>query len=1840
MLVADASGAWAALYHDKHLHFYSLYNAEEICSYPVEVGTIAFHPVAPILAAATNKVVQIYTIRKGVFTQVQTIKVPNVVAMSFSFDQIWMVGSKIEAFRVTLVNNELVHMDEDADKSLANPAKVPVTYIAACTRAVAVVANPCELHVWYEDSFAPPLQHFAPIVEALWRPAQDELIIAVLAKDGIYLWRETPLHEEFQLRLEAYITVDLGHSLVWFEKCATPDELTSTVHHRPASLISCLGSKGVSTAHVAFVDKGDVKLMQLSIAAGKVLTFSVKDVLIPRTRTLLGLTRRRDALLFTVETIFGDIELWDAGLQKHWALSTQRGEPVSVMSALSHGMVVGICGPLIRWFDPPHKGKHIARDAVEGSADSSWLDVAMIPHSTALEPKALALNDRGQLYVVRPRRPRASAPVRVCRRVENAPPARSVSFEGAHILLYADNTLHVGSIANLLVDDGEERTWVNHNDIPFAQDTKVALHGDSMAKWIPDEGLFLNEYAVQDTAARVVALAHCGDACAVLFHTGFLYLWAVREDHAPIFRCKERLPRAAKRGLSEGKEGSFRPWNVLGPVSTTLFGGTNDDSLDLISGTIQFHRVTGDGLICACSGMNENGLCGPVVMVRTRGFGESWKLVKGWDAEGVSGWCFGEEAFHLAKGQEVEFHQWSAELVSELKKSQPMPLYHPDTLYFLALQNKYEEVRRILRQLQQFIEGRAEVPVTSRFSRFSPTSRGTSTSRRDDEAVTFDLAVLQERCHERIPLLEPSDQTKLLSWLPLFAKNPSEDDFGAARFKTAWAFLTELENVPHLSDAMGTTLCSEDLIWAMHSVDLGGCVKAVMVRPTWEEYRKAGLGLWCGDQEMGVLRQAIEEIPRRILQGSKDKEKNPEDVALWYALLGRKTLLVALYKQAKKLPIAKLLVEELHQEPNRTKVLKNAYHLITQKRYFLAATFFFLAGEYRDACDVCVRYIQDLSLAMVVARFGDSQVGTAELVTHIAIDEILPLANDAKDPFLLSMVHWHAKDYAAAWEALQAPCLFVPSMRLYGPIRYSPGDSPSLPAVRQMVYQKLKWKRIEVPPPISTEPTAECYLVRRLGVLIEATNARSTKQTRAASKDLETQVTRMSRNLQRAVMATSVMLDRGSRPKYCTPLLRNVTSLFETDWKSLQLDFELPFLTTWKDHPNAELARSLRRYNAACLQPLHLLEWKKGPVSFSAPCLYIAMQITQEPRIRFALALLLNVYSLTPGLQLWEWDAAAQADDEGFGGSAWASACLASLEEDVESEVHTWTKKMQWDHLLILLVKGHAAPLWEFPDPEFAKASRATLGETSTVSSHSRRSEATQKEQQAFEALQNRLHHDSSLEFYMSQLFASLIVHLCCEAVRQVVGDIDTVLPMVTLVDQRARDLMTGTKQSSLLVQALRGGDAELLLPKLSFATEAAISVWRRLNCSHMLEIFITHNPKIQLSLPSTDTTDEGYSRVLMKLKSPLSCMAGDPGQLSVKLWFDQPTPTEILVIPMIRGQQWDLAAEAFLGQVVNFKVSNEHQHFQATTKVPTKAVTRLLKSETADVLGVPKFAKVHPSLPIYALVGRKDSTVQVFGFQPGTALCTLYFNSPSDMTSPRGSAHQIKGIQWNHTHRLLGMSAKRFCLWSFRYHTPSSIFPANDAVDTKKEGMPYFTLLTTPHRVLHTALFVSPSLIATCGVRSDDAHVQTRSGVAVWDTLTPSNPLVAHDRTHDDQTVYTCMTLGPSSMHLTLGTQDGSIAIFDILESSWTRRLPNAHESIAFLFPMGNQMEYVATLSSSATLKVWSYADWDLVSERHNLHAEASLLGGEDRLILAQRYSSHHILTAGRDALILHRVV
>ncbi|KAL2410541.1 Regulator of V-ATPase in vacuolar membrane protein 1 [Exophiala dermatitidis] len=166
---------------------------------------------------------------------------------------------------------------------------------------------------------------------------------------------------------------------------------------------------------------------------------------------------------------------------------------------------------------------------------------------------------------------------------------------------------------------------------------------------------------------------------------------------------------------------------------------------------------------------------------------------------------------------------------------------------------------------------------------------------------------------------------------------------------------------------------------------------------TWEAARKSGLFSWLSDSE--ALRLQMENVARA--EYTKQEEKNPVDCSLHYFALGKKTVVQGLWRMTigvrERENTMKFLAHNFNEPRWKEAALKNAYALLSKRRFQYAAAFFLLAGSLWDAVNVCLNQLQDMQLAIAIARVYKSEMmqfstTVSEDMVRLVHQAILPRA--------------------------------------------------------------------------------------------------------------------------------------------------------------------------------------------------------------------------------------------------------------------------------------------------------------------------------------------------------------------------------------------------------------------------------------------------------------------------------------------------------------------------------------------------------------------------------------------------------------------------------------------------------------------------------------------------------------------------------------------------------------------------------------------------------------------------------------------------------------------------------
>ena len=119
-----------------------------------------------------------------------------------------------------------------------------------------------------------------------------------------------------------------------------------------------------------------------------------------------------------------------------------------------------------------------------------------------------------------------------------------------------------------------------------------------------------------------------------------------------------------------------------------------------------------------------------------------------------------------------------------------------------------------------------------------------------------------------------------------------------------------------------------------------------------------------------TLKKVIEKVAKASFQASQD----PLDAAIFYLAMKKKSLVWGLYRSIKDEKMTAFFKNNFSEDRWRKAALKNAFALLGKQRFIHAAAFFLLSGSLKDALEICIDKLDDLQLAMVIARLYDGEI--------------------------------------------------------------------------------------------------------------------------------------------------------------------------------------------------------------------------------------------------------------------------------------------------------------------------------------------------------------------------------------------------------------------------------------------------------------------------------------------------------------------------------------------------------------------------------------------------------------------------------------------------------------------------------------------------------------------------------------------------------------------------------------------------------------------------------------------------------------------------------------------------
>ncbi|XP_043473124.1 dmX-like protein 2 isoform X3 [Leptopilina heterotoma] len=219
-------------------------------------------------------------------------------------------------------------------------------------------------------------------------------------------------------------------------------------------------------------------------------------------------------------------------------------------------------------------------------------------------------------------------------------------------------------------------------------------------------------------------------------------------------------------------------------------------------------------------------------------------------------------------------------------------------------------------------------------------------------------------------------------------------------------------------------VATNNLVWAFHSESeeelLGLIPSYAKGQPKWMILKELGVGWWI--RSNAVLKTCIEKVAKAAFQLKQD----PLDAAIYYLAMKKKNLVWGLFRNQRDQRMTNFFANSFTEDRWRKAALKNAFALLGKQRFEHAAAFFLLAGALKDAIDVCLDKLNDIQLAMIIARLYEDDM-TSPNLKRLLFEEILGCDKEGNnqdmckfhpDPFLRSMALWILKDYSGSLNTL------------------------------------------------------------------------------------------------------------------------------------------------------------------------------------------------------------------------------------------------------------------------------------------------------------------------------------------------------------------------------------------------------------------------------------------------------------------------------------------------------------------------------------------------------------------------------------------------------------------------------------------------------------------------------------------------------------------------------------------------------------------------------------------------------------------------------------------------------
>lgn len=235
-------------------------------------------------------------------------------------------------------------------------------------------------------------------------------------------------------------------------------------------------------------------------------------------------------------------------------------------------------------------------------------------------------------------------------------------------------------------------------------------------------------------------------------------------------------------------------------------------------------------------------------------------------------------------------------------------------------------------------------------------------------------------------------------------------------------YLTSVRCIASVQEKESLGLDYKSFVWAYRSKTQERLLQTLDTlyedKMDWSLAKRSGIFLWLLSHDDLVTR--AERVARQ--QYSGQDERDPTSCSLLYYALRKEKLVANLWRQAfwhkDQKKMLTFLNNDFSQARWQAAAFKNAFALLSQRRFDMAASFFLLGGGLRDAVNVCTRNLDDLCLGLTIARLYEGGTRGA-IFTDLLRKDVLQQAVKTNNRWL---AHWALSMLGDEDQAMEALC--------------------------------------------------------------------------------------------------------------------------------------------------------------------------------------------------------------------------------------------------------------------------------------------------------------------------------------------------------------------------------------------------------------------------------------------------------------------------------------------------------------------------------------------------------------------------------------------------------------------------------------------------------------------------------------------------------------------------------------------------------------------------------------------------------------------------------------------------